>query len=636
MAGSAKKAKNETKSLSNIHSEINNVQSNNNSDSGSGGTTAPSFDLSGIDSQMSPLSQKLYDFFKPLVDSWNKYGHALVEQIKTTAGQVTGLISAVWESFEQIIINGTVYKSLELILAIIGNIAEAFANAWNYNGNGGAIVQNLANAFNNLLTAINNVVKSEGFQKWLNNCSDKFRVISEKIAEIDWQPLIDALSSIGKSIGTLALDILSGLVDIFRWFAEHPTVGEIILGIAIAIKMLIGAFGMILNISKFIGYIKIIKDTLPEIGKVIKTIKSILTGTAGGVILIIAGIVTAVTNFIGMLKGGFSWIKEILMIIGIALVAVGAIILGAPVLITAVIAGIVAAIATFVVVIKQHWEEIKEFFSKLGQNIRDIFSNIGQWIGDRFNEAKDAVMNAFSNIGQWFSDRKKDICNAFSDIGKWFSDKFTSAVQGIKNAFGSVKTFFSGVWQGICGVFGNVANWFKDKFSQAWQAVKNVFSTGGRIFDGIKEGILSGLKSIVNAIISGMNRVISIPFNGLNVALRKLKDINIMGLTPFNWVGTINVPQIPQLAKGGVLTEATTVLAGEYSGARTNPEIITPQNIMRDTFEDVLSSYGGNDNDRPIYLTVNVGNQRLGQILLEDLRDKVRRTGKDIEVLIGG
>ena len=636
MAGSAKKAKNETKSLSNIHSEINNVQSNNNSDSGSGGTTAPSFDLSGIDSQMSPLSQKLYDFFKPLVDSWNKYGHALVEQIKTTAGQVTGLISAVWESFEQIIINGTVYKSLELILAIIGNIAEAFANAWNYNGNGGAIVQNLANAFNNLLTAINNVVKSEGFQKWLNNCSDKFRVISEKIAEIDWQPLIDALSSIGKSIGTLALDILSGLVDIFRWFAEHPTVGEIILGSAIAIKMLIGAFGMILNISKFIGYIKIIKDTLPEIGKVIKTIKSILTGTAGGVILIIAGIVTAVTNFIGMLKGGFSWIKEILMIIGIALVAVGAIILGAPVLITAVIAGIVAAIATFVVVIKQHWEEIKEFFSKLGQNIRDIFSNIGQWIGDRFNEAKDAVMNAFSNIGQWFSDRKKDICNAFSDIGKWFSDKFTSAVQGIKNAFGSVKTFFSGVWQGICGVFGNVANWFKDKFSQAWQAVKNVFSTGGRIFDGIKEGILSGLKSIVNAIISGMNRVISIPFNGLNVALRKLKDINIMGLTPFNWVGTINVPQIPQLAKGGVLTEATTVLAGEYSGARTNPEIITPQNIMRDTFEDVLSSYGGNDNDRPIYLTVNVGNQRLGQILLEDLRDKVRRTGKDIEVLIGG
>lgn len=133
MAGNAKKAKNETKQLAGVHDEINNVQSNDDSDSGSGGSSSPSFDLSGIDNQMSPLAQKLYDFFKPLVDSWNQYGSALVEQIKTTAGQVTSLISAVWGSFEKIITNGTIYTILENILAIIGNIAEAFANAWNYN-----------------------------------------------------------------------------------------------------------------------------------------------------------------------------------------------------------------------------------------------------------------------------------------------------------------------------------------------------------------------------------------------------------------------------------------------------------------------------------------------------------------------
>lgn len=122
-----KQAKNTSKQLANVHNEINNVGDHNSN-------TSPNIgDMSKIDSQMSPLAQKLYDFFKPLVDSWNKYGPALVEQIKTTAGQVAGLISAVWGSFEKIITNGTVYKSLELILAIIGNIAEAFANAWNYN-----------------------------------------------------------------------------------------------------------------------------------------------------------------------------------------------------------------------------------------------------------------------------------------------------------------------------------------------------------------------------------------------------------------------------------------------------------------------------------------------------------------------
>ena len=98
----------------------------------------------------------------------------------------------------------------------------------------------------------------------------------------------------------------------------------------------------------------------------------------------------------------------------------------------------------------------------------------------------------------------------------------------------------------------------------------------------------------------------------------------------------ISTISLPRLAKGGVLTEATTVVAGEYSGAKSNPEIVTPQNIMRDTFEDVLSNYGGNNNDRPIYLTVKVGNKVLGQILLSDLRDMKRRTGKDIEALVGG
>lgn len=134
MAGSAKKAKKESQSLAGIHSEINNVQSNDNSATGGGSEgMTPSFDLSQLDSEMSPLAQKLYDFFKPLKESWDNYGAGLIEQVKVTAEQIGGLIASVWGSFENIITNGTIYKTLELILAIIGNIAEAFANAWNYN-----------------------------------------------------------------------------------------------------------------------------------------------------------------------------------------------------------------------------------------------------------------------------------------------------------------------------------------------------------------------------------------------------------------------------------------------------------------------------------------------------------------------
>lgn len=609
-----KQAKNTSKSLSSVHSEINNVGDHNSDASPNIG------DLSSIDNQMSPLSQKLYDFFKPLVDSWNKYGATLIEQIKTTAGQIASLISSVWGSVEKLITNGTVYTSLELILAIIGNIAEAFSNAWKYEGNGDVIVQNLANAFNNLLTAINNVVQSEGFQNWLNNCSDKFRIISEKIASINWQPLIDALTRIGENIGTIALNVLSRLVDIFKWFVEHPTVSEIILGIAIAIKTLSTAFKLFKDVSKFVegikaigkictevgkGILTTIKVIIPKIETAIKTIESILTGTAGGVILVIAGIVTAVTNFVSMLKDGFSWIKEMLMIVGIALVAVGAIILGAPALITAVIAGIVAAIATLVVLIKQHWEEIKEFFSKLGQNICDTFSNIGKWIGDRFNEAKESVMNAFSNIGNWFRDRKNDITNTFSNIGSWFSGKFQDAYNGVTKVFSKIGTFFKNIWNDIKNTFTNLGT-----------------SIGNAISGAVKTGI---------------NGVISLIEKTINTAIRLINGgIKLINLIPGVSVGTINTLNLPRLAKGNVAYDETLAIFGEYSGASNNPEITAPQSVLRDTFEDVLSNYGGNSNDRPIYLTVNVGNKKLGQILLDDLRDKTRRTGKDIEALVGG
>lgn len=647
-----KQAKNTSKSLSSVHSEINNVGDHNSDASSNVG------DLSSIDNQMSPLSQKLYDFFKPLVDSWNKYGATLIEQIKTTAGQIASLISSVWGSVEKLITNGTVYTSLELILAIIGNIAEAFSNAWKYEGNGDVIVQNLANAFNNLLTAINNVVQSEGFQNWLNNCSDKFRIISEKIASINWQPLIDALTRIGENIGTIALNVLSGLVDIFKWFVEHPTVSEIILGIAIAIKTLSTAFKLFKDVSKFVegikaigkictevgkGILTTIKVIIPKIETAIKTIESILTGTAGGVILVIAGIVTAVTNFVSMLKDGFSWIKEMLMIVGIALVAVGAIILGAPALITAVIAGIVAAIATLVVLIKQHWEEIKEFFSKLGQNICDTFSNIGQWIGDKFNEAKGAVMNAFQNIGQWFVDRKNDICNAFSDIGNWFMDKFNNAKDGVQNAFQNIGNWFRDRKNDITNTFSNIGSWFSGKFQDAYNGVTKVFSKIGTFFKNIWNDIKNTFtnlgtsigNAISGAVKTGINGVISLIEKTINTAIRLINGgIKLINLIPGVSVGTINTLNLPRLAKGNVAYDETLAIFGEYSGASNNPEITTPQNIMRDTFEDVLSDFNGN-NRQPVHVTI----QYLGKDIFDDTIDyinsKTRRTGKNTIVTVG-
>ena len=549
MAGNAKKAKNETKSLSNIHSEINNVQSNDNSNSGSGGgTTAPNLDLSEIDSQMSPFTQKLYDFFKPLVDSWNKYGSSLIAQVQTTAGQIVGLLGAVWGSFEKIITNGTVYKSLELILSIIGNIAEAFANAWKYNGNGDVIIQNLANAFNNLLTAINNVVQSEGFQNWLNNCSDKLRVISEKISEINWQPLIDALFSIGQNIGTIALDILTGLVDIFRWLVENPSVADMLLGIATAIGIVVTA-------------IKIWN--------------------------VVQGILNAV-----LYANPIVWIIALIMLLIVAVVAIAS-----------------------------KWDEISSALLNcwewIKQKATEIFTAIGEFFKNIFNSIKDFFVNIWNSIKEFFINLCISIYLKQQEI--WNNIK-----NCISNIINAIKTTISNVLNGIKNIWNN-----------CWNGLKNTVTS-------IFNGIWNTIKKVINSILGGIEGMANGVVNGVNLVIRTLNKLKFtipdwvpgLGGKTFGFnLNEMNKITLPRLAKGNVAYDKTLAIFGEYAGASNNPEITTPQNIMRDTFEDVLSNYGGNG--QPVHVTI----QYLGKEIFDDTIDyinsKTRRTGKNTIVTVG-
>lgn len=555
MAGSAKEANKETKQLAGVHSELNNIQSNEGGSSGSGGGIAtPSFDLSQLDSQMSPLAQKLYDFFKPLVDSWNMYGASLVEQVKLTASQIGELLSAVWGSFEKIITNGTIYAILGNILAIIGKIAQAWANAWTYNNNGDVIVQNLANAFNNLLVSINNVVSSPEFQEWLNNCSDKFREISEKIGSIDWQPLVDALFEIGSTIGTVALNILSGLVDVFKWLAENPAVAEVLLAIAVAIGVVSTAISIVSSVMAILN--PILQTTeitlMPLIG--------IIVGIMAGLAALIAVVILVVQNW--------EWLCEQAQII---------------------------------------WNAIAEFFTNLWQGICNTATNI-------WNGIKDFFVNIWTGISTFFSNIWNGIKNVAMTIWNAITTVISNVINDIRNTISNVLNAISTVWNNI------------------WNSIKNVVVS-------IWNGIWGAIKSVINSILGGIESFVNGVIRGINWVLGGISKVanavgSLIGLDPINL--QLSTISLPRLAKGAVLRVPTIAEMAEYPGASTNPEIVTPQNIMEETFDRVLSRYQDRNNSQPIYLTVNVGNRKLGQILLDDLKDKKRRSGKGIEALVGG
>ena len=214
------------------------------------------------------------------------------------------------------------------------------------------------------------------------------------------------------------------------------------------------------------------------------------------------------------------------------------------------------------------WEFIKNNWQGLLLLIVKPFSGAFKLIYDNCDGFREFIDNLVKVVGGFFADMWNGISTAaktawtfisgvYETAATWFNNTIITPISNFfSNMWDKIKSGASAAWDGITSVFGVVVDWFREKFSAAWQAVKDVFSTGGKIFDGIKDGIVSAFTTVVNAIIRGINKIISVPFNAINKMLNTIRNIDILGIKPFDGLWSENplsIPQIPELAKGGVL-----------------------------------------------------------------------------------
>lgn len=230
------------------------------------------------------------------------------------------------------------------------------------------------------------------------------------------------------------------------------------------------------------------------------------------------------------------------------------------------------------------------------------------------------------------------IFQQFASFGTDLGKKFYEAWENIKKIFtpANVARFFVQVWEGIKSAFSFVGEWFSKCFGDAWNAVKNTFAPVGEMFGNIGKSILNALSSVINGIIWGINQVIKVPFDGLNGILRAIRDINIAGLKPFNWIGQIPVPQIPSipmLAEGGVLKRGQVALL-EGQG----DEAVIPLSQNTEWIDKVADKLNKSSEPQNIYYTINVevasmnansqqDVENLAEMLMSVMAEKTARKG---------
>lgn len=331
---------------------------------------------------------------------------------------------------------------------------------------------------------------------------------------------------------------------------------QLALAVAGAVLMAINVVDMLkngINFDNLTGYIIGAAAAVTGLG--------LAFGVLGGAITaIVAGLVLLGVAIRGVIKNGFN--NKNLTAITVALLTIG----GAIAIITgAWIPLLIAAIAAVVVWIVAKWTSIKEWISK-----------------------------TISSIDAAFEQHLANVEAGAAAAVDWLIAKWTAVKDWFRGLWEKVSSGAVAAWDGIKSAFKSVPEWFQSKFRDAWQKVKDVFSTGGRIWSGIKEGIESTFRTVVNAIIRGMNTIIAVPFNRINFMLNTIRNAHFLGISPFQnlWgVNPLPVPQIPMLARGAIIPANRQFLA-VLGDQRNGNNLEAPESLLRQIVREEAGSAG--------------------------------------------
>lgn len=243
-------------------------------------------------------------------------------------------------------------------------------------------------------------------------------------------------------------------------------------------------------------------------------------------ILKFAGIVAAigpVLIILGNLATIIGTVINIMLMLKPVIITINALLMANPVgLVIAAIAAVIAILVT----LYNHCEGFRNFVNglfdswKIGIGIvKDVFVSAWQGIKSAWN----ATVDFFK--GLW-----EGIKNVFSTVGTFFHDVFLGAYNKIKSVFTGIRDFFVGIWDTIKDVFSSVGQKIGDAFSGAFKSVVNA------VFEFV-ENKINGVFDMINGAIGFINEI-----PGVNI-------------------GTINPISLPRLAKGGVLSEGSAIVA---------------------------------------------------------------------------
>lgn len=413
----------------------------------------------------------------------------------------------------------------------------------------------------------------------LGRIVEPLALIVTEILRVAWEALATALTLIGNAVRAIADAIINmDLKDISTILSILLAITSIKAGVEVG-KMFRSMNNdidgnLIDKLAYLEGYLTGDGKLSVGLTKFGNKFKSVFAKIGASLSPITSGAMTAFSatlNQIGASGGALTKLKATMAGIGGGVKGLFTILKANP------IGAIVAAIGLIITALIHLWNTnegfrnwVTEFYNGC---IKPIFERIGKIISELWNEHLkplwEKLKPGITSIWETIKTVWDAIANLIGGIIVFLSPIISAILELVSGSIETWAEMVGSLADVLSGIIDFIAGVFTGDWERAWNGLKEIF-TG--IWDGMKAVARHGvniLVDIVNGIIKGLNKI-------------HLPNWEILGSLAGKG---INIPLIPRLAKGGVLTSPTIAMMGEYAGAYQNPEIVTPQNILKETID---------------------------------------------------